>query len=189
MYISDDDLPQYVICLRDFGGNHVGSMNYGYMMVPMNIDDEADEEYYESLLDEINEKRAAAELPPYDDIGDIPHRTINEYEWSYPAYFELSSKTGTPSLSSDGKDWPVSLEVLKPGTSSDEDGDIFNRVYEVQTKVYGYHVDFPTGDYPTSNVWIDKASMAASVSAKANKDDWKGLIFIGSTYNPYIPYY
>lgn len=45
-------------------------------------------------------------------------------------------------------------------------------------------MDFPEGDYPgkddasgANSVWIDKASMAASISAKDNVDDWKKLIY------------
>lgn len=44
------------------------------------------------------------------------------------------------------------------------------------------HVSFPDDDYPgeeadSKEVWIDKASMAASISAKDNVQDWKKLIY------------
>lgn len=45
-------------------------------------------------------------------------------------------------------------------------------------------MDFPEGDYPgkddasgANSVWIDKASISASISAKDNVQDWKKLIY------------
>lgn len=46
-----------------------------------------------------------------------------------------NSGSTTPELDEDGLDYPVTLDVLPAGKMSDEDGDVFNRVYEVQTGV------------------------------------------------------
>ena len=204
MYINcgnAGELPtQYVIMARDFSGNKIGKLKYGYMSVPLNIDDDLDANYYAVLQNEINTQRRVIGLSDLD-VNEVPHKTIDDYDWSYMAYFKLSSETGIPTFEKDeygnedkdGYDWPVSLEVLPPGTLSGEDGEVFNRVYEIQEKVYADHVDFPEGDYPgkkedgeaKNTVWIDKASMAASISANDNVDDWKNLIYKPSDHTTY----
>lgn len=45
--------------MRDFGGNNVGSLKYGYLSVPLGIDDASDISYYNSLLGPINDDREA----------------------------------------------------------------------------------------------------------------------------------
>lgn len=165
MYVKHDGSldTQYVIVATDFGGNSVGTLNYCYMSLPTDIDDQADNEYYESLLESGQT------------IEDVPHKSIDEYEWSYPAYFTLSSGA-TPTLTSDGLDYPVSLEVLPPGRITDEDGDVFNRVYEVSTGVVASSTEM--NNLTNSKIWIDKASMIASISAISNVPDWKNLIYV-----------
>ena len=185
MYISEPSSgglqTQYVITMSDFGGNNVGNMEYCYAKIPLNIDDVSDLAYYEQLKEQLG----------VESTEDVPHRSMGSYEFSDPAHFGLSSGSGTPALASDGLDWPVSLEVLPHGKKSDEDGDVYDRIYEVQMKVYADHVHFPSGDYPGQSgdgtMWIDDASMVASIHANPNKDGWKNLIFNGELYDPYIP--
>ena len=77
------------------------------------------------------------------------------------------------------------MEVLPAGEFSDEDGTIFNRVYDVQNNIYSTHINF-NGSYPTGgNVWIDSASMVASIHSESNKNAWKKLIYAPSTYTSY----
>lgn len=118
------------------------------------------------------------------DIDYIPHKTLNDYEWSPLMYFKFNEHPGAsvPSLAGDGLDYPVSLDVLPPGESSTVDGDVFNRVYDVQTKVYAQHVDM---DDTNPTVWLDKASMVASICAPPNLYDWKKLIYSGPGYAEY----
>ena len=71
------DQSQYIIAAKDFAGNKVGRLGYCYLSIPTNINDQADKDYYESIKEEGQT------------IDDVPHRSIDEYEWSYPAYFEL----------------------------------------------------------------------------------------------------
>ena len=62
MYVkcaSGDLDTQYIIPMRDFGGNNVGSLKYGYLSVPLGIDDASDIAYYNSLLGTINDDREA----------------------------------------------------------------------------------------------------------------------------------
>lgn len=68
---------QYIIAAKDFAGNKVGRLGYCYLSIPTDINDQADKDYYESIKEEGQT------------IDDVPHRSIDEYEWSYPAYFEL----------------------------------------------------------------------------------------------------
>ena len=170
---------QYVIPFKDFNGGPVGELGYGYVSIPMNIDDAADRDYYNSIME------------GGQTIDDVPHRTINEYEWSYLMYFKFSGNSGsaTPSLNSDGKDYPVSLGVLPAGQAYSEDGDVFNRVYELQTKVMASHVNIDTSQVPLGedDVWIDKATMVASISAPSNVDTWKRLIYSGTEYDEAVP--
>jgi hypothetical protein len=185
MYINcvdrDPLQTQYVIRATDFGGDKVGVLEFGFLSLPLDLDDEADEAYYNEMLSEINaSRRDGYKLQ----INEIQHRSIDDYNWSYPAYFEFGSVSGQLTINTDGYDWPISLDVLPPGKLPDDDGDVYNRVYEVQQKVYADHVDFPEDDYPgkddapgTNSVWIDKASIAASISANDNVGDWKKLIY------------
>lgn len=178
---------QYSIQMRDFGANNIGKLDYGYVSVPLDIDDEADKTYYEGLLEQINTERRASGLSDLSSIDDVPHRIMDEYEWSNMAHFKLSSTSGTPSLKSNGFDYPCSVEVLPAGEFSDEDGTIFNRVYAVQNDIYSTHINF-NGSYPTGgNVWIDIASMSASIHSKPNNDDWKKLIYKLSAYDGSVP--
>lgn len=73
--------------MLDFGGNNVGTLTYGYVSLPLDINDEADRDYYVELLDQINIEREASGLPALSSIDDVPHKSINEYEWSNMAYF------------------------------------------------------------------------------------------------------
>ena len=112
-------------------------------------------------------------------MDDIPHRTIDEYEWSFPAYFAMSGNSGssTPVLSSDGLDWPVSLDVLAPSQEPNDDGQVFNRTYEVQMDTVAELANMES--LPTDgNVWIDKASMLASICASSTDDSWKKLVYV-----------
>lgn len=97
------------------------------------------------------------------EIDDVPHKSISEYEWSSMAYFGLSSPSGTPELTTDGLDYPCSVEVLPAGKFSDEDGEIFNRAYSVQNDVSSTHMHFTSSSPSGDNVWIDSASMVASI--------------------------
>lgn len=108
-------------------------------------------------------------------IDDVPHKSIAEYEWSSMAYFRLSSPSGTPELTTDGLDYPCSMEVLPAGKFSDEDGEIFNRAYSVQNDIFFTHMHFASSSPSGDNVWIDSASMAASIHQEPNKYDWKKL--------------
>jgi hypothetical protein len=74
---------------------------------------------------------------------------------------------------------------MPAGKVSDEDGDVNNRVFEVQTKVYANHMDM--SDTENMKVWIDKASMAASIEAIPNKPDWRKLIYSGTDYDEAVP--
>ncbi len=141
---------QYVIVAKDFNGDNVGGLGYCYLSIPTDINDQADKDYYESIKEEGT------------GIDDIPHRTVEDYEWTYSARFALTNiEASVPTISGDGLDWPVSLDVLPPGKLSDSDGDVFNRVFEVQTKVEARHHQM--NDTENIKVWIDKASMAASI--------------------------
>ena len=127
-----------------------GGKNMTNNITILYIDDDLDANYYAVLQNEINTQRRVIGLSDLD-VNEVPHKTIDDYDWSYMAYFKLSSETGIPTFEKDeygnedkdGYDWPVSLEVLPPGTLSGEDGEVFNRVYEIQEKVYADHVDFP----------------------------------------------
>lgn len=164
-----------MIVAKDFAGNKVGCLNYCYLSIPTNINDLSDKEYYEEEFNRVTAEEAeqldipVEEYRATKDINYIPHKTIGEYEWSYPAYFLLSGNdgSGTPTLSSNGLDYPVSLVVLPPGQMSDEDGDIYDRVYEVQTSVKAQHIDIEnSSEIPDWRVWIDRASMIASIEAE-----------------------
>jgi len=133
MYVNcgnDDPLQtQYVIRATDFGGDKVGTLEFGFLSLPLDLDDDADETYYTKRLSEINAQRKDGEKLL---MNEIQHRSIDEYTWSYPAHFEFQGN----GIISDGTDWPISLDVLPPGKLPDDDGDVYNRVYEVQQKVY-----------------------------------------------------
>lgn len=128
-------------------------------------------------------------LPELASIQDVTHRGTGEYTYYDAAYFELSGNEGdtsTPTISSDGLDYPVSLDVLAPNKAWSTDGDVFNRRYEVQTKVYAYITQIGT----TSSdwrVWIDKASMVASIRASVNKTGWRNLIYNGINEDQQVP--
>ena len=164
---------QYVVHCNDFLGNLVGTLDHLFVTIPTNIDDDADKRYYESILKDGQS------------IDDVPHRKISDYVWSYAMRFGLSNSP--LKLVGDGLDWPVSLDILPPGKLSDGDGDVFNRVYEVQTKVYANHMDMPATAIEGMKVWIDKASMAAFIEAIPNKTDWKKLIYSGTGYDEAVP--
>ena len=198
---------QYVILMKEFGGNAVGLMDYGYVSIPKHmavgdglpdavhkLPDAEDKTYYETMFLEVTAREAEERGIPVEEYratkdGDyIAHKTMGEYEWSYMGYVELRGNTGsnTPVPNSDGKDWPSSLDVLPPGQMSDEDGDVYNRAFEVQTLVYAS----PTPIQSSLNkmkVWIDKASMAVSICAEPNDDTWKNLIYNGSSPDPAVP--
>jgi NADH:ubiquinone oxidoreductase subunit len=128
-------------------------------------------------------------LPQLTSVEDVPHRGTGEYTYYDTAYFKLSGNEGdtsTPTISSDGLDYPVSLDVLAPNKAWSTDGDVFNRRYEVQTKVYAgiTEIGTPPSDW---RVWIDKASMVASIRANANKTEWRNLIYNGISEDQQVP--
>lgn len=87
-----------------------------------------------------------------------------------------------------GLDYPVSLDVMPPGKLTDEDGDVYNRVFEVQTRVEALPTNM--SDNLNMKVWIDKASMIASIEAVANLNQWKNLIYTssdGTTIDSAVP--
>lgn len=179
---------QYVVQVGDFGGNLVGVQDYGYIQIPLDVNDTADLEYYEQVLDQEAAERGIPREEYEKTIDDVAHRTVEYYDWSYSAYFTLTYSPGNPipELGENGLDWPVSLDVLPAGKEQDDDGQIFNRVYEVQTKVYADHktMDSLPED---GNIWIDKASMMASIVAPSNVDDWKKLIYVDDDYDEAVP--
>ena len=156
---------QYVLVMHDIHQNDVGSLDYGYVSLPSNLDDAADKTYYSSIANGGS-------------IDDVPHRTIYEYMWTHPAYFKLSNFEGK------GLDCPVTLDVLPPGQMFKEDGDIYNRVYEVEMKVPASHVDMNVID---ADIWLDKASMAASIFAPITDFEWKKLIYNENVEDSAIP--
>ena len=130
-------------------------------------------------------------MPPLTSVEDVPHRGTGEYTYYDTAYFKLNGNEGstsTPTISSNGLDYPVSLDVLAPNKAWSTDGDVFNRKYEVQTKVYADITEIgTTSTNPPWRVWIDKASMAASIRASANKIAWRNLIYNGINEDPQVP--
>ena len=82
----------------------------------------------------------------------------------------------------------MSLDVLPPGKAQDDDGQIYNRRYEVQTKELATIMDTDDTPDPAHNeIWIDKASMSASIMAESNKDEWRKLVFDGELIDPAVP--
>ena len=134
---------QYVTNVTDITGYKVGTLGYCFLSIPTNINDESDYDYYVKTFQEITEREARGkgidieEYRKTKDMTYVPRKKPNEYDWSYLAYFTLLNNSGstTPELDGDGLDYPVTLDVLPAGKTTEEDGDVFNRVYEVQTRV------------------------------------------------------
>jgi hypothetical protein len=165
MYIDpDSETPtsKYVVNATDFLGNPVGNLDYCFISFPTNIDDASDGAYYGTLIDS-----------DHPNIDDVPHRTISEYDWSYAGCFTLNGND----LSSPpkGVDWPTSVEVLPAGAAWAKDGQICDRVIEVQQSksVYPTQIGEALSDL---NAWMDKTSTLKSIYSPETDISWRGLV-------------
>ena len=157
----DASTPQVknVIEMTDFGGGYCGDLDYGYVRIPINLQEN------ESSPDTIvgNEDDDCAD-------GDDPI----DYKWSEFAYIQYKNETSTEVT--DVIDRPFDVTVLGPGEQWTSQGQLFNRYYVVYTPIYGDLL--PVNDHNNLNAWADSTGVDKSIFLIADKDEWRGLVYI-----------
>ena len=89
---------------------------------------------------------------------------------------------------------PFKVQVIAPNATQELVGDIYDRYYEVQSKIRYKCKEMPdvsSSVYENTKFWMDKASTIKSIRSIITKDDWEGLVYDTSispkTENTIIP--
>lgn len=95
--------------------------------------------------------------------------------------FNVSWSGGTPSISSGGYYCPYTIQAIHPGASQTQDGDVYDRYYQTENRIYAD--PFTIGTYFTLDKYtemfmMDKASILKSIRAKESTNNkYKILIY------------
>jgi hypothetical protein len=145
--------------MTDFLGNSVGRLNYGYVEYPTNL-----AELRSSYGEHFN----------FDDI-------------EYKTTCFMLNRTSGARLDSDGLYCPFALNVIGPDDTSRNDGDVYNRFYEVSLDVKVDHEQIRNTQLDDGKFWMDKAGTVKSISSAIEPDNYRSLIYNGSTEVAEIP--
>ena len=70
---------------------------------------------------------------------------------------------------------PFALHVISPYESTTNDGEVYNRFYEISMDIYAEHESIPEGHVADGKFWMDKAGTTKSIYRPANEDDYRKL--------------
>lgn len=113
-----------IILLRDFRWFAVGGLNYGYVEYPVNIGEVMSKYANMRRKQNDNEQLKAEDIASPDD-----------YKYKLVC-FDLNNSEGNLALAGDGKHCPFTVQVLPPGDSLTQEGDIYGRFYEIEKEVH-----------------------------------------------------
>ena len=134
-----------MVSMTDFLGNPVGNLNYGYVDYPVNL----------------------AEL-----VAEHGNRiTYDDIQYKTTCFMLDSSRQ----LSSDGMYCQFALHVIPPSESSSNDGEVYNRFYEISLDIHAEHESIPLGHVDDGKFWMDMAGTMKSIYRPATEDDYMKL--------------
>lgn len=118
---------------------------------------------------------AASASSPKDYITRLVHLTIDNSEDGHQ-----------PSISSGAVDSPFSIVVLPPTETSGENGDIYDRYYEVDRKVYASVASVSAADM-SGKCSMDVSGSKGSTRTVPTYRDYEGLTHNGTSPDQAVP--